>query len=408
MTGRILGLIVEYNPLHNGHIYHIEKAKELVNPDYTIAVMSGHFMQRGEPSVIDKWTRARWALASGMDLVVEIPVAFSLQSAPYFAKGATSLLERLIPDGTLVFGSEEGDINTLTELASLIEKKKETFKSSPDKLFPEELENFILNSVDEEEKRKYSGILSKSNNILGVNYIISLQGSSWKTKTIKRVISDYKEREIKHEKIASATSLRCALEKGENISDLVPEYVNRDLERGNPVFQKDFYSLWIFALNSMNKSLSFFQGKGGIINHLKKVISQGLKFEEFMKKIQVKQYTLTRLQRMLWYVILDFKEGENQEFIEKGPLYARILGYRKSRESLLRVIKKTSSIPLIYDISKANTILKKYYGNKKQLMNIAINQINLDKRATLLYYLPQLNENPEYLNQDYAMKCVVI
>lgn len=127
MKVTVLGLIVEYNPFHNGHIYHIQKAKELINPDYTIAVMSSSFVQRGEPAIMDKWTRSKIAVENGIDLVIELPFVYACQSADYFAKGAIDLLNAVgVTD--LCFGSEEGHIETFISIASTIKNNNTEYK----------------------------------------------------------------------------------------------------------------------------------------------------------------------------------------------------------------------------------------------------------------------------------------
>ena len=123
---KVLGLIVEYNPFHNGHIYHIQKAKEITQCDYVIAIMSSSFVQRGEPAIKDKWTRSHLAIEYGVDLVIELPFVYSCQSADYFAKGAIDLLHAIgVTD--LCFGSENGDIDTFIEIAQAIDQHQEQY-----------------------------------------------------------------------------------------------------------------------------------------------------------------------------------------------------------------------------------------------------------------------------------------
>ncbi|MER2258537.1 MAG: nucleotidyltransferase family protein, partial [Priestia megaterium] len=188
-----VGIIVEYNPFHNGHAYHLQQAKQQTGADCVIAVMSGHFLQRGEPALVSKWSRTRMALAAGADLVVELPYAFSTQKAETFASGAISILESLRAD-FICFGSENGNIDSFTrtadlleahesELSALIQQEMKKGNSYPKAASNAFLQLFTKAPID----------LSQPNNVLGMSYVAAIkkQHASIKPYTITRIQSHY-------------------------------------------------------------------------------------------------------------------------------------------------------------------------------------------------------------------------
>ncbi|MGZ4105951.1 MAG: tRNA(Met) cytidine acetate ligase, partial [Tumebacillaceae bacterium] len=213
----VTGVIVEYNPMHNGHIYHVEQARQTTGADAVVAVMSGHFLQRGEPAIVNKWTRTHMALRQGVDLVLELPVAYSTQSASLFAYGSVAVLSLLGVVDSICFGSESGDIRSLQTLSNIIVEEPPLLQS----LIREELQKGqsyprataqALTRYAEQDPRLDSVLVGQPNNMLGLEYLAALRkfGSSIQPATIQRIAAGYNEENITHPTIASVTAIRKA------------------------------------------------------------------------------------------------------------------------------------------------------------------------------------------------------
>jgi predicted nucleotidyltransferase len=198
---KVLGIIAEYNPLHNGHIYHIKKSKELVHPDYTVCVITGNFVQRGNVSIVDKWSKAKMALSAGADLVIELPTIYSISSAENFAEGCIKIFDSLKMDTVLSFGSESGDINTLNTFADILYTEPQAYQSllnhelKNGTSYPKARENALLMYTN--DIRKYANTLSSPNNILAIEYLKAIKSTKSKIFpiTIKRHAVDYNSTE---------------------------------------------------------------------------------------------------------------------------------------------------------------------------------------------------------------------
>ena len=227
---KVLGIISEYNPFHNGHLYHLEQSKKLSGCDYTVAVISGNFTQRGSTSLVDKWEKTRMALANGVDLVIELPVLYSISSAENFADGSIKILNSLGIVDTLSFGAETSDIAVLSKIADVLTVEPTEYKNilshelKKGLSFPKARENALLMYLG--DIRKYSGVLSSPNNILGIEYLKALKKykSNINPICIKRIESDYNSINFSNN-IASATAIRNLVKNKsfDIIKDLVPE-----------------------------------------------------------------------------------------------------------------------------------------------------------------------------------------
>ena len=210
---RVLGIIAEYNPFHNGHLYQIQKAKEQTNADYVVAVMSGNFVQRGNTSIVNKWAKAEMALQNGVDLVIELPVLYATSSAENFADGAVKLLDSLKIVDFLSFGSETPNIQALDHLADILYNEPKEYKAllsiELDKglSFPKARENALMIYLNDQKNVKT--ILSSPNNILAIEYLKALKRINSKIKpyTIGRFEADYNSRQF-NGNIASSTAIR--------------------------------------------------------------------------------------------------------------------------------------------------------------------------------------------------------
>ena len=223
----ILGIVSEYNPFHNGHMHHLQLSKQLTKTDFTVAVMSGNFVQRGDTALVDKWTRTEMALRAGVDLVIELPTVYALSSAENFADGAVKILNSLGVVDFISFGSEIGEIAPLSEVANILYKEPKEFSS----LITTQLRSGLSYPKAREialsqffgSSQKYSDIVSNPNNILGVEYLKSLKKhrSSIKPLTIKRDYADYNSKTEKNG-IASATAIRTMIQNNKNVHRVIP------------------------------------------------------------------------------------------------------------------------------------------------------------------------------------------
>lgn len=331
-----VGIICEYNPFHNGHLYHLEKVKELF-PDYPIIlVMSGCFTERGEVSLISKWDRTKIALSYGVSLVVELPFPFACSSADFFAKGAISILKALKVE-VIVFGSESNDSKKLIDLAH-IQLEDKNYQEEVKALLKEGY-NYPTATSQALEKRTGEN-LSSPNDILGLSYTkeIIRQNANIKIITIQRT-DNY------HTSITSATGIRNLLLEGKEIKEYVPDlaypYYKKDLH-----FTKDYFPFLKYQIITNLNNLNKFQGmEEGIENRIKKEIDNSTTYEELINRVKTKRYTYQRLNRLFTYILCHFTKEEAKKYREVS--YLRILGFSKLGQKYLAGIKKDLTLPTI-------------------------------------------------------------
>lgn len=345
---KAIGVIAEYNPFHNGHLYHLNKIKEMYPDDTIILVLGGHFMQRGETSVISKWDKTRIALFYGVDIVIELPYPFATQSADLFAKGSIQILKAMGVK-TLVFGSESNDTQKLYELADI-------------QLHNGDYQSIVKKHLD--EGVNYPTALSKAllevtkktvdtpNDILGISYIreIMSQEADIEAVTIKRT-NDYHGMEINNQ-IASASSIRKLLKDKKDLEDTVPNETYKCLNK-NLFFIEDYFSYLKYQIMININSLERFQTVDeGIENRIKKHIIESTTLDELISKIKTKRYTYNKIRRMLTHIMCNFTKEEALQF--KNISYLRILGFSSKGQKYLNSIKKHISLPLITKFTKVN------------------------------------------------------
>ncbi|KGX93278.1 hypothetical protein N781_12785 [Pontibacillus halophilus JSM 076056 = DSM 19796] len=355
------GLVVEYNPFHNGHAYHAQQAKEQIGNDCTIAVMSGNFLQRGEPSIIDKWHRAEAALREGVDLVVELPYVFAVQNSDLFAKGALLTLDALGTDA-VCFGSEQGSIAPFLEGYDAMEQYKD--------LYEETVRNQLDKGLSFPEASRYGyeqiGLTSdefdlrKPNNILGFGYVKAIKDLhlSIKPTTVQRIHNDYHDEEIRHT-IASATSIRKELLQAgtmtQRAKSALPESSVHALqsyrERTSCWHSWEHYFPFLqYRILTMSvDELSEIAGvEEGLQHRIYETIRIADSFEEWMTAMKTKRYTRTRLQRMATHVLTHTKKEDllSLQQLNEVP-YVRILGMNALGKSYMRQVKKEASVPLL-------------------------------------------------------------
>ena len=374
----LLGLIVEYNPFHNGHLYHLQKSKEITKATHTIAIMSGSFLQRGEPALIDKYTRAEMAVKNGVDLVVELPTLYACQSAEIFSHGAIATLNSLNCVNSICFGSEEGNIDTLQTISKILVQEPEEFKlllkSYLDEglVFPTARSKALYKYINNNKlinltEDKLQSILNSSNNILGIEYIKSLLrlNSPINAFTINRIVSQYNSSDISNN-ICSATAIRNSLKDNSNMDTLqkvVPkptyyEINNKINSNFNPVFDYMFYDLLKGCIIRDFENLdNYFEVKEGIENKIYANIFKCNTLDELISSTKSKRYTLTKIKRTLNNILLGIEKEDvmKTKNLCKMP-YIRVLAFNDKGREIIKKIKDSSDIEIITKFSKVDHI----------------------------------------------------
>lgn len=366
---KTVGIISEYNPFHNGHKYHLQAAKEACGADYAVCIMSGSFVQRGEPAIFDKWSRAQMAVMNGADLIIELPVVYACQPAEIFALGAVKILSSMGIIDYICFGSELGDTDTLHQLAKVLHDEPETFKqllkAQLEKGFsyPKAISNTLSSYIGEEQQYINDTILKNPNNVLGIEYIKALMtlNSSIKPVAVKRIISGHNDINIA-DNIASATAIRNEIKEygisdkvimsmSENSVDIINSNVSSN--RG-PVYLNDFSDELLYRLRVIKEAelRTFLNVREGIENRLKKHAQTCTSCEELIEAVKTKRYTRTYIQRLLCHLLLDVKRSDISLFKDPNyPSYIRILAFNDNGKSLIKEIKNSSSYPIISKVA---------------------------------------------------------
>ncbi|CCJ34554.1 nucleotidyltransferase [Caloramator australicus] len=398
---KVTGIIVEYNPLHNGHLYHLQQTKQVTNCDYVVAVMSGNFVQRGEPAIVNKWARAEAALNAGVDLVIELPVIYSISSAENFAYGAISILNKLNIIDSICFGSESGDIEPLFKIAQILAEEPKEYKNLLRKFLKQGLpypkaREFALNNYFKDT----NNLLQTSNNILGVEYLKALikLNSNIKPYTIKRIKNNYNDINITSN-IASATSIRHNFDNYDLIKTTIPEFsfeiIQREKQLGKgPVNLNNLADLIFYKIRSLtaNELSKIHDISEGLENKIKYAAEESSTIEELLNLALSKRYTKTRLQRILLYILLDITKEVYLQTI-KEINYIRILAANSKGRKLLKYVKDKAlvDIPIIINPSKYD----------KELLS-------LDIKATDIYVLGYNNPKYKIAVQDLKNKPILL
>ena len=373
-----IGIIAEYNPFHNGHLYHLNTIKEMY-PDSTIVlVMNGNFTERGDVSIIDKWKKTKIAINLGIDLVIELPYPFATQSADHFAYGAVTLLEKLNVD-KLVFGSESNNIEDLKLIAKTQIENDEFEKLV--KIYSKMGKNYptALSCALEDLTGKK---IETPNDLLGISYIKAILENNYKIKpeTIKRT-NDYHSTELNNE-VSSATSIREALKNNQNIDNQVPIETKKELN--NLHFIDDYFNILKYKIIT-EKDLSIYQTVDeGIDNLLKKEISNCNSYDELIKKVKSKRYTYNKISRMLIHILCNFTKEKREKF--NDIKYIRILGLNKNGRDYLNTIKKEINIPIISKITREKDEMLEFEIETTKIYDIINNSNLVKKEFERIYY----------------------
>lgn len=402
---KICGLITEYNPFHNGHVHHMEEARRVTGCDYLIVVMSGNYVQRGTPAVIDKYERTRMALNGGADLILELPVLFSTGSAEVFAAAAVSLLNQLGCVDTICFGSEIGEIEPLRQIARVLNEEPTAFREDL-RLFLRSGMNYpaaratalmelLADEIDDLEE-----ILQSPNNILGIEYLRALDRfqSSIVPYTIKRWKTEHDSTET-NDNVASATTLRNMLyeEDGvERITPYVTPFTAREfaLKFGfcTPVRANDFSQLLQYKLMTEKDHLTDYldfapELKERVINILPEIYT----FKEWAESLKTKSFTRTRINRALLHLLLNIRESDLKDYIDEDYcMYMRILGFRREAIPLLSEIKQNTNLPMISKMADAKNFLS---PKALRLLQFDIDATDLYRNVVYQKFRTQLKDD---------------
>lgn len=408
---QVLGIIGEYNPFHNGHLYHIAKSKEETGANYVICVISGNFVQRGNTSIINKWAKAKMALANGADLVIELPTIYSISSAENFAEGAIKILNSLKIVDTLSFGMETKDISILNNIANVLYAEPKEYVTilahelQKGNSFPKARENALMMYLN--DIKKYANVLSGSNNILGIEYL----------KALKKTKSDIMPVGIKREKVlyndeymvdefASATAIRKMLmtRQFDDIRNTMPkssyQILGQELKDGHYVidlskFEKEImYELRKMTIEQIKNLPDVTEG---LEVSIKNAAESCNRLDDLINIIKSKRFTQTRIQRILLYALLGI-DKKKMDVARKISPYVRILGLNNRGKQLLsEIVRNNPKINIV-------TSVKKYMDNvgNKNLKEM----LQTDIFATNIYTLGY--ESDSWANLDYTNKIITM
>ena len=405
---KVVGIIAEYNPFHNGHSYHIQNTKALTGADLVVSIMTGNFTQRGNTSVVDKWEKTKMALNGGADLVIELPTIYSISSAENFANGAVKILKTLGIVDSISFGMEADDISTLNNIANVLYVEPTEYKAildhelSKGNSFPKARENALMMYLN--DIKRYANVLKGSNNILAIEYLKALkkQKSNLVPIGVKREKVYYNSTKIIDE-YASATGIRNLL-------------LHNQLEEVRKVVPAKTYSLLLNNIRQGTYVLDITAYNNEIIYKLRTMtvkeianlpdVSEGLEYLikdasnktnnliELINKVKSKRYTQTRVQRILLYALLGITK-KDMEISKKMTPYIRVLGCSENGKMLLSQINSKA---------KVITSFKKFEKTNK---NRKIKRmLEIDKKATDIYTLGYKKESKAGL--DYTKGLILM
>lgn len=409
--GKVLGIIAEYNPFHNGHLYHLEQSKKETGSTYTVAIMSGNFTQRGNTSIIDKWSKAESALYCGIDLVLELPVLYSISSAENFADGAIKILDSLKVVDYLSFGAETNDIKILQQIAEVLYAEPRKYKTllshelKKGLSFPKARENALMMYLN--DIRRFTNVISAPNNILGIEYLKALlkYKSNIKPISIHRSSVGYNDL-VYTDNIASSTAIRNIMKNNgfDILRNLLPEpsysILIKNIKQGHVVpdlstFEKEI----IYNLRKMDISeiAELPDVSEGLEFALKNTANSCNTLNEFINIIKSKRYTNTRIQRILLYALLGITK-KDIDLSKKTTPYIRVLATNKRGKFLISEILKAN--PRLEIITSVKRYLDSNPSKNYQLM------LNKDIWATNVYTIGY--EADSWNNLDFTKKIITM
>lgn len=432
----VLGIIAEYNPFHKGHAYQIETLRKETGADYVIIAMSGNFVQRGAPALVDKYTRTRMALLNGADLVLELPVVYACASAELFAKGGVMLLQSTGVVSHLGFGAESSDLSLLQEIADTLCENPPAFS----KKLQQELKNGLsfpaaraaalelaltdaenglsMDSASEENNRSIDSlsanfsqirqVLSSPNNILAIEYLKALNSlnSDIQPALLLRKGAGYHDMKLPDSSagFCSASAIRTYLKNGQSVPcNVMPESAHRLLTSypHDYLFEDDFSQLVHYKLltESPESLASFADSSIDLANRMYHNRHSFESWSQFCELLKSKNTTYTRISRLLLHLILNITTSDYSALEQREAVpYLRVLGFRKAAAPLLSRIKETGNASLLTGIS----------GVENQLSFDALSILQKDVTASDLYHLALTSKGGRNLLNDYRHPVVTV
>jgi len=409
---KVTGIIAEYNPFHNGHQYQIEQARKQADADYVIVVMSGDFVQRGAPALVDKYTRTHMALSCGADLVLELPVLWACASAEYFASAGVALLDHLGVIDSICFGCETPDSDSFFRLAGFLSKEPDSYRLA--------LTDFLKSGMNYPKARtmalrssmpdfttELEEILNSPNNILGLEYhkALTTRQSSIKPLPILRIGKGYHSLDTDCS-YASATSIRTLLQTQTDLysdlsalSQLMPPAafdILQDALMTYPLlFEDDFSSFLGYQLLKTDSFFEYADSSIDLSNRIQNTKPFFVSISSYLENLKTKEVTYTRLSRLLLHILLDIKEKDYDKYRNLDYVsYARVLGFKESATPLMRKLKENCKLPLITTLSQSS----------KFLNESAINLLQKDILASNLYRLAAIQKSGFSIPDEYHRK----
>lgn len=381
---KVIGIISEYNPFHNGHIYQIKKIKEKYPNSIIIVCTSSSFTQRGELSILNKWEKTKVSLLNGVDIVIELPYVYSTQSSDTFAKYGVSLLEKLHIN-YLCFGSESNDTTKLLDAAKTQINNIEF--DNKVKLYMKEGYNYPT-SLNNALKELINYDIKEPNDLLAISYIKEIISNNYNIEVfnIKRTNS-YHDLDLDN-KIVSASNIRNKLLENKNIKDKVPKETYDILK--NKSLENKYFEFLKYKIISETNLEKYVDVDEGLNVRIKKSINNSKSLSELIMNIKTKRYTYNRISRMLNHILCSFTKEENDKI--KKLEYIRILGFTENGREYLNEIKDSIELP----------ILNKYDTKKYKALEI-------EKRVTDIYSNiydniidQEIKNKPIYIKNDLS------
>lgn len=410
---KVNGIVAEYNPFHNGHAYQLQHAREATGAAYTVVVMSGNFMQRGAPALLDKFTRARMALENGADLVLELPTCYSASSAEFFARGSVALFDKLGIIDHLCFGSECGNIEVLSKIAEIFYTEPEPYAESlrcnlrKGMSFPIARTWALLQYAPSLSDDK--DVLSSPNNILGIEYLKALMSRNSRITpfTTTRVGADYHDKRLGTNQ-CSALAIRQSVAAGHDLSYLAAqmpesayELLRDFLAHRKPLFADDFSAaLQYKLLTEYSSGYDRYQDiSSDLSDRIRNSLPSFAGYTSFCDLLKSKDMTYTRISRCLLHILLNMTKEEFENYRTQDYIsYARVLGFRKNATPLLTEIKKHSSVPLITSLADA----------RQTLPPEALRMLDLDILRNQIYLGNLALKNQTEMVNEYRTPIVIV
>ena len=409
---RVIGVVAEYNPFHNGHYYHLQATKEITGAEYCVAVISGNFTQRGDTSIVNKWAKAYMAICGGADLVIELPTVYSISSAENFASGAVKILDNLKVVDAISFGAEANDLATLNNIANVLYEEPKAYTNilshelKKGISYPAARENALMMYLN--DIKRYANTLSSPNNILAIEYLkaLKIQKSKLEPIMIRRKKVYYNDNKIVDD-FASATAIRKLLQGGEyaNLRKVMPRssytIIGQESRKGGMVLSLAKYEKEIiYALRKMTveEIADLPDVSEGLQFAIKNAANEANNLKDLISNIKSKRYTQTRIQRILLYALLgiDKKLMENSR---KVVPYVRVLGFTQKGKSLLSEISRRN--PKLNII----TSLKKYMDQNQNKNKVLAEMLEKDIFATDVYTLGYIGDSKA--NLDFTNNMII-